>query len=150
MEELEKRIHSTFANVASSIGYSEVHGRIISVLLAEDRAMSLQELAKRTGYSLSSISISLDLLEIIGIVKKIREFGDRKLYVRVDGDLLEGLRNAMLFKLQKEIISTLDEFEKYKHLKDERAQKIVRRLEREVRRLEEYVKRLSEVEVPKA
>lgn len=149
MDDVESRIHSTFVNIASSLGYSEVNGRIISALLAENKPLSLQDLANKTGYSLSSVSIALDLLEIIGVVKKTKEFGDRRVFVRLDGDLLEGLRNALLLKLQKEIAATLEEFSKYKDTGNERTQNMVTRLEKEVLRLEEYVKKLSEVEVPK-
>ncbi len=143
--EAEEKIHSTFASVAASLGYSEVHGRIISALLVADRPLSMDELIKQTKYSPASISLSLDLLEIMGIVKKMKDRGDRKLYARLDGDLIEGLRNAMMMKLQKEISSTLAELES---LKNSRTKKAVAAVEREVKRLQEYIRRLSEVSVP--
>lgn len=142
-------IHETFTAVASSMGYSEVHGRIISSLLAADRPMCMEDLAKSTGYSLASISLSLDLLELIGIIKKFKQRGDRKLYIKLDGDLLEGLRKAMLFKLQKEITKTLNEFEMHKRGSDEKTKAVIKKLEKEIRRLEEYVNRLSKVPLPK-
>src|SRR3989338_6954511 len=111
---IEEKIYSTFASIASSIGYSEVHGRIIAALLVSNRQLSLNEIAKKTGYSLAAISISLDLLEIVGMFKKIKNPKDRKVYARLEGDMIVGLRNAMLFKLQKEIYNTLVELEKYK------------------------------------
>ncbi len=141
-------IHDTFTSVASSLGYSEVHGRIISALLVDSRPMSMDELAKTTGYSPASISLSLDLLELIGIIKKFKHKGDRRLYVRLEGDLLEGLRYAMLLKLQKEISKTLNEFKTYKN-SDEKSKRTIKTLEKEVRRLQEYVSRLAKVPLPK-
>jgi DNA-binding transcriptional regulator GbsR (MarR family) len=146
---LPDNIHETFTAVASSLGYSEVHGRIISSLLVSGRPLSMDELAKATGYSPASISLSLDLLELIGIIKKFKQRGDRRLFVKLEGDLLEGLRNAMLLKLQKEISKTLNEFEVYKNSADEKSKRTVKTLEREVRRLQEYVNRLARVPLPK-
>ena len=141
-----EKIHSTFASVATSLGYSEVHGRIISALLVADRPLSMDELIMQTKYSSASISLSLDLLEIIGIVKKLKDRGDRKLYARLEGDLIEGLRNAMMLKLQKEIRGTLSELEL---LKNPKTRKSVSAVENEVKRLQEYIRRLSEVDVPR-
>ncbi|HIG96896.1 MAG TPA: hypothetical protein HA230_00945 [Candidatus Aenigmarchaeota archaeon] len=144
----EEKIHSTFASVATSLGYSEVHGRIISALLVAGQPLSLEELTQQTKYSPASISLSLDLLEIIGIVKKMKDRGDRKLYAKLDGDLIEGLRSAMMLKLQKEITNTLDELNAIRN-SDIKTKKAVAAVEKEVRRLQEYIKRLSEVPVPK-
>jgi DNA-binding transcriptional regulator GbsR (MarR family) len=141
--DIEEKIHSTFASVVKSLGYSEVHGRIISSLFLAEKELSLQELSKKTGYSIPSISISLDLLELLGIIKKKKKAGDRKLYVRLNGDLLEGLRRALLMKVQKELALTLSEFESYKGSSG------IRKLEKELRRLEKYINSLAAVEIPK-
>ena len=61
-KEIENKIFSTFAEVARAIGYSPLHGKLIGVLLVKGRAVSLQELAKKTGYSAGMVSLSLDLL----------------------------------------------------------------------------------------
>ncbi len=145
--DIEEKIYSTFASVASSLGYNEVHGRIIAALLVEDKMLSLQELSEKTGYSVPSVSLSLDLLELVGLVRKIKNVGDRKLYVKKDGDIIEGLRNALIVKVGKDIAYTLMEFEKYN--KDEKTDKMVKKLENEIERLQKYVNELSKVEIPK-
>jgi DNA-binding transcriptional regulator GbsR (MarR family) len=145
--EIEERVYSMFSSIAKTMGYSEVHAKTISILLIENKALSLQELSKRTGYSLASLSISLDLLELLGIIKKIKNSGDRRLYVKLDGDILEGLRGAMLIKLQRDIKAAINEFDKYK--KDKKTKKIASSLEKEIRRLEEYINKLAAVEIPK-
>ncbi len=147
MERLEEKILTTFAAVANSLGYSDVHGRILGVLLVAGKPLSLQDLSKRTGYSDSAVSLSLDLLELIGIIKKRKNMGDRRLYISLEGDLLEGLRRAFLLKIQKEIISSLAEFEQQKNVNG--ARRTIEILEKEIRRLQEYVNRLAEVEIPK-
>jgi len=149
MGNVEEKIYSTFSSVAKSIGYSEVHARIISALLVADRQLSLQELSKKTGYSLASLSLSLDLLELLGIIAKTKNSGDRNLYVKLSGDLIDGLRKAMLFKIQKEITTTFSEFDKYRNVKDKKTKRAIFILEKEIKRLDDYVKKLAAIEVPK-
>lgn len=155
VEEIKGRIYSAFSNTASAIGYDEVHGRIIAALVVNGGEMSLQELSQETGYSSSSISLSLDLLEVFGIIKKVKKQGDRKLYVEMNGDLLDGLKQAILIQLQKTISETLSNFENYEEkLKDmdsEDAANILEGLEtlnKQMERLEKYVDKLSEVKIP--
>ncbi len=147
--ELEHKLYSLFSNITSTIGYSDVHGKIIAVLLVEGKPISLQELAKKTKYSLASISLAIDLLEFFGVVKKIKKSGDRKVYVRLEGDLLNALRDAILIKVKKVVEETLSEFDKYRKTNDPKLKSALRNIEREVRRLEKYINKLAEVEIPK-
>lgn len=152
---LEEKIYSTFSDIASSIGYSPLHGKIIGVLLVEGKEMSLQELAKKTGYSASMISLSLDLLELLGVIKRVKKTGDRNLYIVLKGDLLESLKNAIILRVKKSIDSTLTDFEQsradLKKLRGEERKKMLNTLnilEKEIRRLERYVKLLSGIKLP--
>jgi len=149
-EEINKKIFATFSGVASSLGFSEVHGMIIGTLLVEGKPMSLQDIAKRTGYSLSSISISIDLLELVGIVRKQKNSGDRKVYVKMEGDLLESLKKAFILKIQKEIFLTKGELEAFRSsAKSGQSKRTIGVLQKEINRLQAYINKLSEVELPK-
>lgn len=154
-KEIENKIFSTFSEIASSIGYSPLHGKIIGVLLVEDKPVSLQVLAEKTGYSTGMVSLSLDLLEILGVIKKVKKTADRKLYIKLDGDLLECLKKAFLIKLEKSIQDSLTEFgknkEELKNLKEEdkeKALKTINILEKEIKRLEKYINLLSKIRLP--
>jgi len=142
----EKEVYSLFSNVASSLGYSEVHGRIIAAMLVERKPMSLDKLRTKIGYSSSSVSLSLDFLEMIGVVRRVKKPLDKKLYIKLQGDLLECLRRVILFKAQKNIDSTLEEFEKYKNNSD--MKRTVNVLEKELKRFERYINLLSKVKLP--
>jgi len=154
-KEIEKKIFSTFSGVASAIGYSPLHGSIIAALLVKDRPVSLQELAEETGYSSSMVSLSLDLLEVLGTIKKVKKTGDRKLYISLQGDLLEILKNATLIKFKKSISDSLLDFQESKEKmkkyngsgKDDLLKKIDI-LEKEIKRLSEYIDLLSEIRLP--
>lgn len=150
--DIEKGIYSTFADIASAIGYSEIHGRIIAALLVSERKLSLQDMAKKTGYSPSTISLSLDLLEILGMIKKIKRVGDRKLYIELQGDLLGGLKKAFLMRIQKSIADNLAQFELYKKdlkkIKDHKKKRVLKTLdilEREVKKVGSYINLLSKI-----
>lgn len=153
--QLEEKILENFAAVAETIGYSPLHGKIIGVLLIEGRPVSLTELARDTGYSSSMISLSLDFLEVMEVIRKIKKTGDRKLYVQLNGDLLSILKKAIVTRVKKTLSSSLSDFEESKtHLEnlDKEEQKRVKRtldiLEREIKRLDYYVSMLAQIELP--
>ncbi len=145
--EVHERILDIFSDVAASIGYSPLHGKIIGVLLIKGRPMSLQDLAKETGYSASMISLSLDLLDVLGIVKKIKKTADRKLYIEFSGDLLECLKKAFVMKLEKSISASLEEFGKIRSQNPGEA-KALDVLENQIKRLDSYVRMLAEMNLP--
>ncbi|MFH1229199.1 MAG: hypothetical protein V1678_02110 [Candidatus Aenigmatarchaeota archaeon] len=154
IEDIERDIYSTFASIASTIGYSEIHGRIIAALMVSGNRLSLQELAEKAGYSLSTLSLSLDLLEFFGMIKKIKNAGDRKLYVELQGDLIEGLKNAFVIKIQKSVTDSLERFKKYKEdlrvSKDkdkERVEQVLNILEKDIQRVDKYINLLSKLKL---
>jgi DNA-binding transcriptional regulator GbsR (MarR family) len=153
--ELRSRILSTFGEIASTIGYSPLHGKIIAVLLVEGMPMSLQDVAKETGYSASMISLSLDLLEVLGVVRRVKKTGDRKLYIELSGDLIETLKNAIVLKVEKSVTNTLAEFkaarQEMKRLSGpdrERAERTLDVLESNIKRLNSYVGMLAKIRLP--
>ncbi len=74
-------------------------------------------MAKNTKYSLSSISLSLDLLELIGLIKKYRKDRSKEVYVRLEGDLLLALKELILMKINKGVNSALEELKREKKKK---------------------------------
>ena len=154
IEDIEKDIYSSFASIASTIGYSEIHGRIIAALMVSGRKLSLQDLAKKTGYSISTLSLSLDLLEFLGMIKKLKNAGDRRLYIELHGTLLEGLRRAFVVRIQKSVTDNLKRFEEYKESlnasedKDKKkVMKVLNILEDEVVRLDKYINMLAKLKL---
>ncbi len=155
ISEIEKKIFNTFSNLARSMGFSPVHGNIIGSLIVGGGSLSLQDIARKTGYSVSMVSLSMDLLEILGIVKKVKKPRDRRLYIELDGDILESLKKIFLIRVKKGISDSLIEFEQGKD-RLEKLQgknkkdvlKAIDTLEKEIKRLEKYVSLLSEIKLP--
>ncbi len=155
IREIERKIFNTFSELARSMGFSPIHGTIIGSLIVGGGSLSLQDMARKTGYSVSMISLSMDLLEILGIVKKVKKPRDRKLYIELDGDLLESLKKIFLIRVEKGISGSLLEFEQSKerlrNLQGKNKKDVLKaidNLEREIKRLEKYVSLLSEISLP--
>ncbi|MFO7872836.1 MAG: hypothetical protein R6U26_04365 [Candidatus Undinarchaeales archaeon] len=158
LEDIESEIIDTFASISESLGYSEVHGKILAALLISDKALSLDQIANKTRYSSSMISLSLDLLEVIGMISKVKKSGDRKLYVKMDGDLLEALKTAVMLKLGKGFEDVSENLSTYrKKIKDmdkkpkkqKELLKGLKKLEQEAERIDKYIEKLSKVEISK-
>ncbi|MBI4173533.1 MAG: hypothetical protein HY519_02320 [Candidatus Aenigmarchaeota archaeon] len=156
-KDAEKRAYAAFSEVAAALGYSPLHGKIIAVLMVKDMPMSLQELAKETGYSAGMLSLSIDLLDILGVVKKGKMTGDRRLYVSLQGDLLECLKNAVITKARKSIDGSLREFQQARQQLEpvegpEKASALrtIDLLEGQLQRLDRYIELLARARLPEA
>jgi DNA-binding transcriptional regulator GbsR (MarR family) len=135
------KVYEIFSNLISTLGYSKVHGYVLATLLIH-RELSLRDIAKKARYSLSSISLSIDLLELLGLVEKYRKNSGKEIYVKLKGDLLVALKEIILVKINRGIESALKELEKEKS-------KDARKVEKEILRLKKYVDALNKVEIPK-
>jgi DNA-binding transcriptional regulator GbsR (MarR family) len=152
--EIKEKIYSTFADIASSLGYSEVYGRIIACLLIHEGPVALNDISKETGYSASMVSLSVDFLETVGMIKRVKKPGDKKLYLQSNGSLLDGLKKAIIVRIDKSVSNSLQEFEKYKKeikkLKNKESEKLLKAveiLEKEIKRMNNYIKVLSKIQL---
>jgi DNA-binding transcriptional regulator GbsR (MarR family) len=135
------KVYEIFGNLISTLGYSKVHGYVLATLFIH-KELSLKEIAKKSKYSLPSISLSIDLLELLGLVEKYRKNSSKKIYVKLKGDLLVALKEIILVKINRGICSALKELEKEKSHK-------VKKVEKEILRLKKYINALNKVEIPK-
>jgi DNA-binding transcriptional regulator GbsR (MarR family) len=155
VHEVEKKILETFSELAKAIGFSPIHGNIIGALIIGGGSMSLQDIARKTGYSISMISLSMDFLEVLGIVRKVKKSQDRRLYIELNGNLLELLKKVFLMRVKKGISGSLADFESAKEqLKSMHGEgkkdvlKAIEMLEKEIKRLDRYMSLLSEIKLP--
>ena len=157
VHEIESEVIDTFATISQSLGYSEVHGKILAALVLEGKPLCLEMIAKKTRYSISMISLSIDLLEVIGLIKKSKKSNDRRLYLEMSGDLLDALKTAIMLKLSKGFVDVQANFARYRDeigkakggVEKEHLFKSLERLEKETKRIEKYVSELSKVGIPK-
>ncbi|MEA2076157.1 MAG: hypothetical protein U9O85_10625 [Euryarchaeota archaeon] len=69
-------------------GLDELSSRIIGILFIEPEEIALDELAKRTEYSLSAVSTAMKFIERAGIVKRSKKPKSRKVYFYMEKDIL--------------------------------------------------------------
>lgn len=72
---------------AKSNGLDDFSSRIVAILFLETEAISLEELAGKTGYCLSSISTGIKLLEKFGFIKKLKKPPSKKVYIKMENDI---------------------------------------------------------------
>lgn len=147
-KQIEREIFATFGDIAASLGYSEVHGRILAALLVAGRPLSLTEVSRKIGASVPSVSLAADLLELLGAVKRIKRPGDRNLYLELAGSLLAALKKAFLARASKSVATALSRFADYRGqlgrcTNGKAVLRTLKTLESETKRLERYLAALA-------
>ena len=130
-------------------GLDELSSEIIAILYAEPREISLEELSKKTGYSLSAVCTATKLIERIDLIKRIRKPGSRKAYFYIEKEMIVFSIDLMKRKYEKIIIPTKQKLpliiNKYKKEKSESSRqelKIIENYYKEVLLSEEIVKNI--------
>jgi DNA-binding transcriptional regulator GbsR (MarR family) len=134
-------------------GLTDLMCKIMGILYAEPKEVSLDELAERTGYSLSAISTELRFVEGIGFIKKIKKPKSRKLYFYMEKDFSR-MMDSMLKKKYEYIVlrskgilpEIIKEFKSKKTLSEDEKEslKIVEIYYRQILEMEEMFKKLLE------
>lgn len=114
-ESSNRDIRRHFANAciqwARIRGYSDSTGLLRGLLTLAKEPMSLDELVKETGYSKSTVSSNMNLLENLGLVKRIVIPGDKRhIYETITNP--EIIMANMLDTIDKEIRIFCDSLEK--------------------------------------
>lgn len=74
-------------SIAKAKGADELTSRIVSALFIEPKEISLEELSRRTGYSLSAVSTSMKFLDKTPFIKRAKIPGSKKVYFYMEKDL---------------------------------------------------------------
>ncbi len=91
------------SNTADAAGQSYLLGVIFGTLFLEPREIAMEDLAKKCGYSLASISQKIKIIEQFGIIKKSTRPGSRKIYLSMEKDLLNIWLKQIYFLREKKI-----------------------------------------------
>jgi len=119
MNEMERRaikryIIDACVKCANNEGCGDAVGVLRGTLFLADEPMSMDQLVEETGYSKSTVSSNMSLLENLGLAKRLIRPGDKKYhYIAVTDH--DSLKKAMLSNVRSEIqiiTSALDLTEK--------------------------------------
>jgi HTH-type transcriptional regulator, osmoprotectant uptake regulator len=95
MHAFEKEFIEFEAEVGKNAGMDPLASRIFMILFLEPKEISMEELAKRTGYSLASVHNKMKILEKVGHVKKIRKPGTKKVFYFMEKDMIKTFMEIM-------------------------------------------------------
>lgn len=79
----------------TNLGFDDLSAKLIATLYLEPHEISMEELAKKTGYCLASISNKMHFLESLGQVHIITKPGSKKKYYVMEKDLFKLMKNKL-------------------------------------------------------
>jgi DNA-binding transcriptional regulator GbsR (MarR family) len=111
---LKRYIIDACVKAANSRGYGDAVGVLRGTLFLAEEPMSMDQLVEETGYSKSTVSSNMGLLENLGLARRLVTPGDKRYhYVPVTDP--DSLKKAMLSNVRNEIqliMAALDMTEK--------------------------------------
>ncbi len=132
IEEVEKKMFSLWEDIAEVRGFDRVVGTVVCTLLIENRPLSQQEIAEKTGYSIPTISKTLKVFAPLGSVRKMKKRGERTALYYVDASPLEMLSGALMKwvitakTMEQRMSDICQELETTKDEHPERAEKLIK------------------------
>ncbi|MBR9690431.1 hypothetical protein GOV08_01980 [Candidatus Woesearchaeota archaeon] len=103
MKAFEQEFLNFLEGIYKSLGFDSLSAKLYSQLFIEPEEIAMEDLSKRTGYSLASISNKMNLMEGIGVAKRIKKPGTKKVFYYVDKDLINIQKNKMKIVTEKMI-----------------------------------------------
>jgi DNA-binding transcriptional regulator GbsR (MarR family) len=95
-------------------GYNDACGVLRGTLFLSEEPLSLDDLAKETGYSKSTVCVNINLLENLGIAQRLVIPGDKRSWYVAVSDT-NSMKAALLTNIKKEaqlILNALDRTER--------------------------------------
>ncbi len=106
-EALKKHIVDACVKAANAKGLSDASGVLRGTIFLALEPMSMDQLVEETGYSKSTVSANMGILENLGMAKRIVIPGDKRYYYAPVTDT-DSLRTVMLANIKNEIQLILD------------------------------------------
>ncbi|NIR87689.1 helix-turn-helix domain-containing protein [Candidatus Bathyarchaeota archaeon] len=95
LQEIKAEFVQIYEDMLRAKGLPTIFGRIMATLLLEDRELSHKELSNLTGYSISSVSRTLDQMVRMGVVQKHKDVSLKHFVFHVDVDFPEMIASGM-------------------------------------------------------
>ena len=103
VSKVDSEVEELFLRIGSAYGAQPVLSKVIFTLFVCEDEIGMDELAKRTGYSLASISNCVRMLENLGCIVRSSKPGSRRVFVRAEDDLRRALRKAIITKYELQV-----------------------------------------------
>lgn len=96
MDAIDRDFIEYYSVAGRALGLGDMPTTVIALLYIEPGPVAMEELSKKTGYSLASISNMMKMLEALGAVKRIKKPGTRKAYFYMEKDILKIYRQKLV------------------------------------------------------
>lgn len=96
IEEVKRRLVIAGGRLAQEFGFNRVAGEVLVSLYLTPREASLTELEGELKLSKAAVSLAAAQLERLGLIYRVRHFGDRKRYYRSADEIGSALRKGLL------------------------------------------------------
>jgi len=106
MDSIDKQFVGLYQKIGRAQGMDDSFIEIFALLYIEPDEIAMDELVKKTGYSLASISNKIKMLEALGFVKKVRKPGSKKIFLKIEKSIGGLMKEGMLMK-ERSVISTI-------------------------------------------
>lgn len=98
MEDVDRKFVEVYKEISKGEGIDESVSAIFARIYIEPEDISMEDLAKETGYSLASISNKVNMLELLLPIKKIRKPGTKKIFLSVEKNMMNILKEVFIRK----------------------------------------------------
>ena len=150
IEIIKSEIIEHFAKLPEMFGMNRAIGVIWGTLVLEPHGLTMAELSKKTGYSLSTLSPYLKTLELVNKIRIKKEKGITRYYARIETErMVEQYMKKIMSQVLEPSIKTLENAEK--ELKEIKRDKeaiemlgLVRELKRHQLKVENHIKQALE------
>jgi len=130
MDNLDRDWVEFFNRIGTIQGIDNLCSSIFAILYIEPDEVAMDDIAKKTGYSLASISNKIKAMEQMGLVRRKCHPGTRKIYLTVEKDLTKFIKDIFIkkelvqIKMVKECVPCIIEKYKSKAMSDVKKKKI--------------------------
>lgn len=121
------------AEVNRAKGLDGLTSNIIGIIFIEPKEVSLEELSKRTGYSLSAVSTSMKMLVASGFIKRKRMPKSKKVYFFMEKDMFVAWKqmidkiNANIVRIKPRVPRIIEDYRQVKYEGSREERRIVER-----------------------
>ena len=103
MDDLDSRFVEFYQKMGAGYGLDSLFLKLFALLYLEPEPVALEDLAKKTGYSLASISNKAKMLESFSLVTRKSKPGTRKVFLYAEKDFTKILKAQLLKKVKNQI-----------------------------------------------
>jgi DNA-binding transcriptional regulator GbsR (MarR family) len=89
MDEIDKDFMKFFESTGKAFAWGDMPGAIIAALYIEPEAIAMEDIAKKTGYSLAMVSNVMKSMEAMGFVQRTKKPKTRKVFFYMDKDIVQ-------------------------------------------------------------